>query len=50
MKQEIRKPESSEEIHQDNTSGMKETANKTDRRKPKKGLPIKNAERKSPNS
>jgi len=49
MKQEIRKPDPSEEIHQDNPAGMKDTADKTDRRKPKKGLPIKNAERKSPN-
>ncbi len=37
-----------EQLKQDNPSGMKETDKKTDKRKPKKGLPIRNTEQKSP--
>lgn len=47
MTREAKKLEN-EELKQDNSSGMKESDKKTDKRKPKKGLPIRNTEQKSP--
>lgn len=47
MKDELKKKE---EVKQENPAGMKETAKKTDRRKPKKGLPINGPARERPDS
>lgn len=49
MTREAKKTEN-EELKQDNPSGLKESDKKTDKRKPKKGLPIRNTEQKSPYS
>lgn len=49
MTREAKKNED-QEIKQENPARMKETAKKTDRRKPKKGLPITSPGRESSNS
>lgn len=49
--EKMKKPmENNEEIKQPNPSGVKETAKKTDRRNPKKGLPINSPGRESSKS
>lgn len=49
MTREAKKNEN-EEVKQPNPSGVKETAKKTDRRNPKKGLPINSPGRESSKS
>lgn len=49
MAQETKKKQD-ETVKQPNPEGMKETAKKTDRRNPKKGLPINSPGRESSNS
>jgi hypothetical protein len=49
MTREAKKNEN-EEVKQPNPSGIKETAKKTDRREPKKGLPINSPGRESSKS
>ena len=48
--EKMKKPMEDEEIKQPNPAGIKETAKKTDRRNPKKGLPINSPGRESSKS
>ena len=49
MTREAKKSEN-EELKQDNPSGMKESDKKTNKREPKKGLPIRNKAQKDTDS